>query len=290
MSMANNNETETKRVFIVAITIPTPSNKYIETSCTAGIDDEGNWIRLYPVPLRRMQSNPEACYRKYEWIDVETMLPSNDRRPESRKCQFNSIRRLGQRIGTENNWRERKNIVLKTKTGVYQDFDKLLEDADRKNIKVSLAVFKPTKVLDCIVKEKRVDKIDAELAKQIPIMESYIPDLFEDDKHFIQSSPMLLEVQYVFEDCNGKKHKMGILDWEVYELFRHYYDPSKPQSIAVAKEKILQKYRDEFISEKDLYFILGTRKKDHLQGFGKNPFSIIGVFYPKKDDQLEFDL
>lgn len=60
---------------------------------------------------------------------------------------------------------ERKNIVLKTKIGVYQDFDKLLEDADRKNIKVSLAVFKPTKVLDCIVKEKRVDKIDAELAK-----------------------------------------------------------------------------------------------------------------------------
>ena len=292
--MINNKtpEIETKKIFIVAITIPTPSTKYIETSCTAGIDEEGNWIRMYPIPLRMLElTDKKACYRKYEWIQVELSPSSNDKRPESRKCQLNSIKRLGIKIDTKDNWRKRKEIVLHSKTGVYYDFDKLLKDADKNNIKVSLAVFKPTKVLDCKVEKRAITKIETELTKQEKIMSSYTPELFDDDKEFIQAKPMLLDVQYIFEDCNKKQHKMGIIDWEVYELFRRYYDPKQPDTLELAKEMILTKYRDDFINKKDLYFILGTRKEDHLKGFGHNPFSIIGVFFPKMEqqNQLEFD-
>jgi hypothetical protein len=41
-----------RRVLILCKTYPSPSAKYAETSCVAGMDEQGNLIRLYPVPFR----------------------------------------------------------------------------------------------------------------------------------------------------------------------------------------------------------------------------------------------
>lgn len=43
-----------------------------------------------------------------------------------------------------------------------------------------------------------------------------------------------------------------------------------------ALEKVRQKLEDEFISQKDLYFIVGN------QQIHPNSFMIIGIFYPPK--------
>jgi hypothetical protein len=40
------------RILILCKTYPSPSAKYAETSCVAGMDEHGNLIRLYPVPFR----------------------------------------------------------------------------------------------------------------------------------------------------------------------------------------------------------------------------------------------
>jgi hypothetical protein len=37
-----------KRVFITVKTYPPLSEKYDELVCTAGISEDGSWIRLYP--------------------------------------------------------------------------------------------------------------------------------------------------------------------------------------------------------------------------------------------------
>jgi hypothetical protein len=47
---------------------------------------------------------------------------------------------------------------------------------------------------------------------------------------------------------------------------------------------VKQKYLDEFI-KKDLYFFLGTLKQFH--GWAKNPFVIVGVFYPPFKQQID---
>ena len=55
---------------------------------------------------------------------------------------------------------------------------------------------------------------------------------------------------------------------------------------AIAIEKVKQKYLEEF-SKRDIYFFLGTTLKNH--NASKNPFIMIGVFYPHKlpqDEQL----
>ena len=71
---------ETKTALIVVRTYPTPATKGVEVSCTAAITDQGEWLRLFPVPYRRLK--PVQRFHKYQWIDVE-VEKSSDARPES---------------------------------------------------------------------------------------------------------------------------------------------------------------------------------------------------------------
>jgi hypothetical protein len=41
-----------KKVLLTVTTYPLPSRSYDELVCTAGILEDGSWIRIYPVPLR----------------------------------------------------------------------------------------------------------------------------------------------------------------------------------------------------------------------------------------------
>ena len=39
------------KILITVTTYPLPSRSYDELVCTAGITEDGKWIRIYPVPL-----------------------------------------------------------------------------------------------------------------------------------------------------------------------------------------------------------------------------------------------
>ena len=74
-----------------------------------------------------------------------------------------------------------------------------------------------------------------------------------------------------------------IEDWEIGQLYWHCLRSSEGDETA-ALEKVRQKFEDEFINQKDIYFFLGTTRQWHMRR-SKNPFVIIGVFYPKKETQ-----
>ena len=40
------------RVLITVTTYPLPSRSHDELVCTAGILEDGSWIRIYPVPFK----------------------------------------------------------------------------------------------------------------------------------------------------------------------------------------------------------------------------------------------
>jgi hypothetical protein len=46
--------TQIRKVFITVKTYPTISKKYDELVCTAGIFDDGSWVRIYPLPFRKL--------------------------------------------------------------------------------------------------------------------------------------------------------------------------------------------------------------------------------------------
>lgn len=68
-----------KKVLITVRTYPVPARKGVEVSCTAGIADDGNWIRLFPLPYRLMADDKK--FKKYEWIEVPLKKARNDIRP-----------------------------------------------------------------------------------------------------------------------------------------------------------------------------------------------------------------
>ena len=79
-----------------------------------------------------------------------------------------------------------------------------------------------------------------------------------------------------------------IEDWEIGALFWNCLRRSEGDE-QIALEMVRKKYETEFFQTKDLFLFLGTTKEWH-QRRGKNPFLIIGVFYPKKESQLSLDI
>ncbi len=132
-----------ERILIAAKTYPTLSRKYGETVCTAGVREDGSWVRLYPVPFRRLDETQQ--YKKFDWIECEIQRRTSDPRPEScRPMNMDDFRPVGH-VSTGDNWRERRRLILKT-ARVFSRLNELIDEA--KANRLSLAVFKPASVLD----------------------------------------------------------------------------------------------------------------------------------------------
>ena len=278
--------TKTK-VLITVKTYPNISSKYDELVCTAGFLEDGSMIRIYPVPFRKLDY--ESQYSKYQWVEMDLIKNTSDFRPESFTFTdrlFTEIRPLDS-INTDNNWQARKDIVLKN--GYYDDLTQLIEEARDKTICKSLAVFKPTEILDFTVekvseeyKQDKIDKILADRAQLKLFQQNNInsENLFE----IVKKLPY--NVSYKFKDSKGRISKLMIEDWEIGQLYWNCLRTTGNEKSAVAK--VTQKYKDTFLRENDLYFFLGTTKLHHYTG--RNPFLIIGVFYPKYESQMKLNL
>jgi hypothetical protein len=274
-----------KKVLITVTTYPLPSRSYDELVCTAGVLENGQWIRIYPVPLRflkGLRKDGKVESFKYNWIELELKKRTDDFRPESHSpvdYDFTKIETLG-KIGTDSNWAERKKYCT---ANVYTTKAKLLEDS-KDPTNVSLATFKPTKFVSFNIEtEEREWKNEwKELRKQ--------GDLFDADKSpEIQIPKLPYKFSYTFLDDQQVPSTLMIEDWEIGALYWNCLKGAEGNE-AIALGKVREKYEGEFFKEKDLYLFLGTTKEWHMRR-GKNPFVIIGVFYPKIENQtsLNFD-
>lgn len=266
------------KVLITVKTYPTLSSFRVEELvCTAGITEKGEWLRLYPVPFRKL--NYGSQYSKYEWIEIDVEKNTKDFRKESYKpiSIDNSIKSLGF-VDTANNWNKRKEIVFKAQK--YTNLKSLIKEANDDNIRTSLALFKPKRIVDFIYKKDAPewDKSTLECLSQ--------GNLFEDNKHFRVVRKLPFKFSYVFEDDEGRSSTLMLEDWEVGALYWRIFD--KTQNAKEACIKVSNKYLDDFVRTKDLYFFLGTNFIRHLKK-ARNPFIIIGIFYPQLESQYKLD-
>ena len=136
---------ERKRIFILVKTYPTASKRYRETVCTAGIQEDGTWIRLYPVRFRMLRD--EKKYPKYTWINVDAERNTSDFRIESYRPDIASISVEPElpKIRSRVDWEVRRRIILNSQK-VYTNLNELITEA--KDCKKSLAVFKPAEIID----------------------------------------------------------------------------------------------------------------------------------------------
>jgi hypothetical protein len=83
-----------EKVLIIGRASPEPSKKHIETVCTGGITEQGELLRLYPIPLRYLDSN--SRYKLWTWAKFDIQKNASDRRKESYKVRDGSIKILAQ--------------------------------------------------------------------------------------------------------------------------------------------------------------------------------------------------
>jgi len=259
-----------ERVLITVKTYPTLSRKYGETVCTAGVREDGTWVRIYPVPFRRLDENEQ--YRKFDWLECHLVRNASDPRPETfRPVDENELQPAGH-MDTSGGWRERRRILLKT-ARVYDRLDELIQGA--KANQVSLAVFKPARILDFIWEEEIRDW-DPEKLRQMRELHSQL-DLFADNewrKTFGVIPKLPYSFSYRFEDVVGKTSEMQVLDWETGQLYWNCLRSvggDEPAALAKVRHKYLDTFR-----EADLHFFLGTTQQFHF--VAPNPWVIIGVF------------
>jgi len=270
-----------ERILITVKTYPTLSTKYGETVCTAGLRPDGTWVRLYPVPFRRLEEQQQ--YNKYDWLECRIVKQQKDRRPESFRpvdeAELVSIDKMD--TGKKRDWRARRDLVLDTGK-VFDSLDELI--AGSKSNTISLGTFRPAEVLDFVIEPDERDWDEAKLAAMRVGLDQF--ELFSDNewrKTFKLVKKLPYKFSYRFTDVDGRQSTLQVLDWELGALYWNCLrDAEGDEETALAK--VRQKYFDDFTT-KDLHFFMGTTLAWHFRA--PNPWQIIGVFYPPRMPQLE---
>jgi hypothetical protein len=237
-----------ERILITVRTYPNLSSKYIETVCTGGINDRGEWRRLYPVPFRHLDEDKQ--YRTFDVVKVK--LGSNpDGRHESRRPDAATLKV----VDHIEKWPTRCDWVLPTALPSM----KALQESER-----TLAPVEVAEVLEFVANpisaEWRLKQ--QELLKQVGLFEGPQP---------LEKIPFDFRLRW--RDCDGEEHDSKFLAWEVGETwrkFRHRYnDP-----IGTMREKWMN---DLFGPERRIWFFMGNFA-EHRQHFG-----VCGTFTPPKE-------
>ncbi|MEO6329197.1 MAG: hypothetical protein ABIO55_09700 [Ginsengibacter sp.] len=269
------------KVLIAVKTYPTLSNKYDELVCTAGFREDGSWVRIYPIPFRKLDYDKQ--YSKYDWVEVDLERNTADFRlesfkPKSIETVFKIINSIG--TGKDRSWNERKEIVLQN---VHTNMTTLIALAKDDNKYTSLAVFKPKEILDFTIEKverewdkKKLDKLKAN-AQQLNLFKN-------SDNPFEVVQKLPYKFSFKFNSDDGIVRTLMIEDWEIGALYwnslkRHDGNDAEAKACADVKKK----YFEDFAKTKDLYLFLGTTREFHL--IAPNPFVIIGTFHPKKTVQ-----
>ena len=251
---------ERKKALILVRTYPPPARNGVEVSCTAAVTEDGQWLRLFPIPYRFLDMYKR--FRKYQWIEVDVSKAS-DGRPESYKIDRNSIKIVSDVLPTDGNWQERKRHVDPLK-GHCMCCIKRVRDADGYP---TLGIFKP-KAIELIITPTDQNWTQAQL------------DILRQNKLFDEGGPsqelekVPFDFSYKFkcdeETCAG--HTMKCTDWEMGQSWRKWSKEYGDEWQAAFR----QKYETEMIDRFDTHFYVGTVHQH------PHTWIIVGLFYPPK--------
>lgn len=264
---------ETRRVLVVAKTYPNPSRTHRETVCTAGIDDQGQWLRMYPVRYRDLPA--EQQFRKFDWIEAR-LRKAADPRPESHNIDNDSIRVVERPSRPQ--WERRRELLLQACAPSVESLTRDYDDHGR-----SLGIIKPVVRSFEVTPDPEpwwsVEQVAA-LSGEAQ-MELY-PDLWDpQSKRPLEKASH--QFSYSFTDdepgCHG--HAMRVLDWEVYAYWRRMSGQDEQARLASMQKQ----FGDYLVAQRDLHFIMGTVSSH------PRTWLIIGLFYPPVSHQptLPFD-
>lgn len=259
---------EQLKVLVTVKTYPIPSAKYDELSCTAGVTEDGEFIRLYPINYRDLPWDQQ--FKKYQWIEVRAEKHTGrDFRKESWRPDETSVQLIGEPIptGQRGDWSERGKYVLKN---VAASMEELRERQEVDN--TSLGIFKPKEVTDLVV---TADDPEWKQSFIYELRQTRLWDTRTKSKEPPRKVPWRFQYRFRCDDsrCNG--HKMTNEDWEVGALYWNLVDGGATPDEAAAKVK--QKFLEQICApDRETYFYVGT-----VLNYPKS-WLVIGTFWPRQ--------
>jgi len=260
---------ERLKVLIAVKTYPIPSAKYDELSCTAGVTEDGDFIRLYPINYRDLPWDQQ--FKKYQWIEVMAEKHTGrDFRKESWRPDSDSVTLLGEPIPTSRggDWSARGKYVLRNVAASMEEL------RDRQDLDTtSLGIFRPREVMDLVITP---DDAEWKASFLDELRQARLWETRTKSKVPPRKIPWRFQYRFRCDDgrCNGR-HKMTIEDWEVGALYWRLVDAGAAPDEAAAKVK--QRFLDEICApEKETYFYVGT-----VLSWPKS-WVVIGIFYPRQ--------
>lgn len=250
---------EQKRVLITARTYPTPAVRGVEVSCTAGVTDDGKWVRLFPIPYRFLSWDKR--FRKYHWIDVRARR-SSDPRPESYEVDIDSIKVLGEPISTRKKWLERKRLILPLASPSLCDLQRRRHFTEQ-----TLGIFKPREISDFVIRPDAPEWTPQERERLLQHTLFQRPAKFEP----LEKIPFKFFYRFRCDDksCNG--HLLSCVDWELGQAYRSWRDKYGEHW----EGKLRQKFQ-YYMMDRDTQFFVGTLRAH------PNSWIIVGLFYPPR--------
>ncbi len=257
------------RILILCKTYPSPSEKHVETSCVAGLEEGGQLIRLFPVPFRLIRD--EQQFRKWQWINARIEKAGGDRRPESHKIFVDTIDCGEQPISTRNGWADRRAAL--NGLPVFEDFAAM--ERVRQDEGPTLGLLKPASIIALDITP--TDKPDwTEEEHQKLIQNERQSGLFDaaDAQNLAKLRKVPFNFHYRYTCQSGVEtliYRHKIADWEAGALYwncrtRHGDNWETPfrQKIGVA------------LPSADLMFLMGTIHRFPDQ------WLIVSLLYPPK--------
>jgi hypothetical protein len=240
-----------EQALILVKAFPQPSQKYEETVCCAGVNAQGEFVRLYPIRYRHLP--PEKRFERWDVLEYEATRPTDDWRPESRHVNENSIRIVQSKAQTNDEQR-----VRLWAPHVSESLSALKEE--NKATEKSLGIIRPDpgtiKFKARRLSPTSEDDVQLQAAfKQVSLIEQNV----------LSELSVEYDFSYHFTSA-GHPHVMKIHDWEVQAAYFAY----KRRYAHRALDMLRQEY-EERIPQRNLHFVMGTMKAHPRQ------FIIIGL-------------
>lgn len=248
---------------------PNPSRSLGESVCVVGISKELGLVRLYPIPFRDLADDQK--FSKYQLIRLQVRDPRQDKRPNTFRPVLDSLQVIGDPIPPADNWHDRKEWVMPLISESMCSIQAQQEESG-----VSMGVFKPAEIIDLKQEEdERKEWTPAEITKL-----SQTDMFLTRDKKILDKIPYKWSYRYRCSDASCGGHEQQIIDWELGQLYRNLIRAGMTDAGDIHRE-VKRKYLMEICGpDKDVYFFTGNMAKRH------HNFLILGVFWPKKEDQL----
>lgn len=264
-----------ERILILAKTYPSPSSKYVETSCVAGINEHGQLRRLYPVPFRLIEEGQQ--FKKWQWISARVKKSNNDNRLESHRIYVDTIECDAEPLSTKNNWEERWLWIDRLPT--FTNFKDI--HGDREKSDVSLALLRPKRILSLdITPARNSDWTEDELAKLL--QEQVQGNLFDEAEakrqvRELKKIPFDFYYRYVCDTPEGEseeRHK--IVDWEAGQLYWNCRRSHGKDWEVPFRAKL-----EGNLTGKNLMFLMGNQHRFQDQ------WLIISLIYPPRQRPIQ---